>query len=111
MSASNGRRGQQLKWLATCNFRSRTVAKVSRAHGRAGMPHACGPCMQQAGRRAGTVAAARAYIRRLMRDGRLDSAEGQAQLDAIDRAERSGRPILVVGDIDQRSWRSRIRAA
>jgi hypothetical protein len=75
------------------------------------MAHACAPCMQQAGRRAGTVEAARAYIKRLMRDGRLDTAEGTAQLEAIEQAARSGRPILVVGDIDQRTARPRIRAA
>jgi hypothetical protein len=46
------------------------------------------------------VSDARAYIRFLLREGRLDEAEATSQLALIDRAERRGQPVLIVADSD-----------
>jgi hypothetical protein len=46
-----------------------------------------------------------------MRTGRLDSAEGAAQLAAIDEAMRSGRPILVLTDMAEDPVSQRTHAA
>ena len=55
---------------------------------------------------------ARRYIESLVRRGTMDLDVARFQLEAIDAAARSGRPILVVEDVDvSRTERRASRAA
>jgi len=58
------------------------------------------------------IAFARRYIQRLVRHGAMDSDMAGYQLAAIEAATHSGRPVLVVDDVDaSRTERRLTRAA
>jgi hypothetical protein len=58
------------------------------------------------------LAGARAYIRQLLREGRLTSVEARSQLEQVEHAVRAGRQVLVVRDIEHKqSQRRRNHAA
>jgi hypothetical protein len=71
-------------------------------------------CVQQviASKADRNLAGARAYIRRLLRDGRLTPLEARSQLEDMKQAVRAGRQVLVVRDIEHKqSQRRRNHAA
>jgi hypothetical protein len=57
------------------------------------------------------LANARAYIRRLLREGRLTEPEADSQLQAVDHAALTGRRVLIVRDIEHTTTRRRQHAA
>jgi hypothetical protein len=54
---------------------------------------------------------ARRYVQRLVRDGAMDFEMAAFQLEAIEAAVRSGRPILVVEDLDRADTEQRLTHA